>query len=993
MNLNPETLTCIQLLSSFDTVHSVRIRSKITNNIELLDTECVSFYVTEKKPLSALDTKEIVPTSVTIEGKIYPTDVVQVGYAQTHPFPNGWVHIPSDAQKKGPNHILRNGLILAGCDPCYQEWFCGLIDSMWPAGEHNAIQRPLRGGLQITGNTRLSGYGTLGGIVYDTTDHTTVGITNAHVVQLLSGTNVLNVGYLDSTPLNSGNCNDINRMDAVMYTGWSKADMSGKNRWSTWRQGHIFRPNDTYYPYQSFFETLCNKVINRNPLPSTRDSIWQSIEVYGLEHYPLYGNVHVDPQNLTTRLRENPDAGYVKRYMPIISWPNEFLSYSQSVNFIDAAIITCNTISNIEALSGLRPETPIALLSAGYSHRQACFSHPRVCTFATTAEIDSLVTNNIPLFKSGAATSAIGWPNPLSASHRFSINRSLSASNGRFLSRQGTLASTWSQTEQREELYWPGRLPARGGDLNSNRVTPYTWGFTSDQALFATSVDATVTVGGYGLGGNKQAIFTNIIEFTNPVCAGGPGDSGALLYGLFNANSPTLSAWKIVGLHFAGSPTDLSREWTGINDIGYACRIDRVSELLSLSAWNGQQVRYTNLNNVKKVEIANRQSDVSIIRNGRKYWQTGFRPGNGTKTLPPSGSWTNPLVQPRPLSGHYLLYGTGTGFAWGESNEVQQMFNRFTLLRGEQWRSVYGNKGTIVFGISGNKQLFVNGNNIYATGVPKSAVGQYIYDWRNLPGRWDSVVSNGVASFARAGSRLFACGVNQNGQLGLGTSVTSDVETFTPVPGNWSSVATDGNVSFALSGNALFAAGLNTQGQLGLGHTWSTRSFTRVPGSWRKVVTGGFGTSTWLLSSNGSIFSIRLQTRTLPSAFVLVQRGNFTDIICGERGQVFALSGKRVWAYGSNTYGELGIGNTLRTNTFTLIPGNWDKISCGEYHSVALSGGRLFGAGQRYYSQLGVYDYNSNIDQFYTTHTQLSGTHWVDVNCAGNITYALRKQF
>jgi len=63
------------------------------------------------------------------------------------------------------------------------------------------------------------------------------------------------------------------------------------------------------------------------------------------------------------------------------------------------------------------------------------------------------------------------------------------------------------------------------------------------------------------------------------------GNSGSMLWALFNSNNPTTSAWKIIGQVFA-----FSNETSPL--YGYACRMDNIQKILKISPWNGENIKY-----------------------------------------------------------------------------------------------------------------------------------------------------------------------------------------------------------------------------------------------------------------------------------------------------------------------------------------------------------------------------------------------------------------
>ena len=110
----------------------------------------ITFTVETKLPLGEIPEDQVLPSSVTIDGVDYVTDVVQVGKIQA-----------------------------LACDPttlnnCYG-W------QTTPPGNRGSI-RPLKGGISITSFNKQDAVGTLGFIAVDTVTQALVGVTNNHVV-------------------------------------------------------------------------------------------------------------------------------------------------------------------------------------------------------------------------------------------------------------------------------------------------------------------------------------------------------------------------------------------------------------------------------------------------------------------------------------------------------------------------------------------------------------------------------------------------------------------------------------------------------------------------------------------------------------------------------------------------------------------------------------------------------------------------------------------
>lgn len=141
-----------------DNINAVMLAYKTVNNITT-DQIAIVFSVNKKKPISELVSNEILPTSISINGAIYPTDVIEDNNEPR--FLTCYPNLTSDSE------ILR----LQG---------------------NPSLLVPLKGGQEIiqfptnwkknTDDTYNVSIGTMGLIVVDNEDNRVVGLTNSHVV-------------------------------------------------------------------------------------------------------------------------------------------------------------------------------------------------------------------------------------------------------------------------------------------------------------------------------------------------------------------------------------------------------------------------------------------------------------------------------------------------------------------------------------------------------------------------------------------------------------------------------------------------------------------------------------------------------------------------------------------------------------------------------------------------------------------------------------------
>jgi len=150
-----------KLLELFEkhNAHGIGLGKKTVDGQET-DEICVVFYVDEKKSISNLTEKEIVPKNITLEKKQYGTDVLE----------------------------LKKPELLGCCDTRYTP---GITN-------RNRI-RPIKGGISI-GNIYDSKWftGTLGLICIDQIDNSIVGLTNVHVTNANQLNNLNNSKYYNT---------------------------------------------------------------------------------------------------------------------------------------------------------------------------------------------------------------------------------------------------------------------------------------------------------------------------------------------------------------------------------------------------------------------------------------------------------------------------------------------------------------------------------------------------------------------------------------------------------------------------------------------------------------------------------------------------------------------------------------------------------------------------------------------------------------------------
>ncbi len=229
-----------------------------------------------------------------------------------------------------------------------------------------------------------------------------------------------------------------------------------------------------------------------------------------------------------------------------------------------------------------------------------------------------------------------------------------------------------------------------------------------------------------------------------------------------------------------------------------------------------------------------------------------------------------------------------------------------------------------------------------------------------------------------SGGVLRTWGKNASGQLGLG-STTSSVSQPMPVSGIWKHVAMGQDFTLAIStADELWAWGNNTSGQLGTGGTASSSSPVRVStsnfpaGSVVRAVAAGQNFAVALVDAPGdagriyawgdnSLGQLGQGDTTARSTPALVnaatRRYSAITATRFETAVAIATDGS-LYAWGANTNGECAQNNpsTLSYTTPTRIgtQTGWTAVAGGLLHVLALRGNELYGWGANSSGQAGV---------------------------------------
>ena len=278
-------------------------------------------------------------------------------------------------------------------------------------------------------------------------------------------------------------------------------------------------------------------------------------------------------------------------------------------------------------------------------------------------------------------------------------------------------------------------------------------------------------------------------------------------------------------------------------------------------------------------------------------------------------------------------------------------------------------------------------------------------------------INNDVKEVVCGGSHTFilkndgsvwCCGLNNWGQLGLGTSDYNAHSTFTQVTNDVKQIACGNQHTFILKNDgSVWSCGNNYTGALGLNDTTDRTTFTQVTtninNDVKQIACGS--SHTFIIKNDGSVWSCGRNNNGRLGLGDTTQRNTFTkvttninndvkQIACGSSHTFILKNDGSIWACGYNSSGQLGLGDTTDRNTFTKVITNINndvkQIDCsGECTFILKNDGSVWSTGYNYNGNLGLNDKTNR-----TTFTQVTTNINNDVkqiDCGGNHTFILKN--
>lgn len=221
---------------------------------------------------------------------------------------------------------------------------------------------------------------------------------------------------------------------------------------------------------------------------------------------------------------------------------------------------------------------------------------------------------------------------------------------------------------------------------------------------------------------------------------------------------------------------------------------------------------------------------------------------------------------------------------------------------------------------------------------------------------------------------LWSWGRNNFGQLGQGLTTTTNISSPVQIGSltGWSSIAAGRYHSLATrTSGTLWAWGKNNNGQLGIGSTTNRSSPVQVgsgtTGDWIFVSAGedisaglrqrgitGRNLWTWGANFNGGLgrgFSV---TYITPGIVGTVADNIWETVDCGDDHMVALKMTKTLWVWGSNRYGQLGLGDEVERSRPTQVGSDvdWAAVKAGGMHTTGVkTDGSIFTWGRNNFGQ------------------------------------------
>ena len=224
-----------------------------------------------------------------------------------------------------------------------------------------------------------------------------------------------------------------------------------------------------------------------------------------------------------------------------------------------------------------------------------------------------------------------------------------------------------------------------------------------------------------------------------------------------------------------------------------------------------------------------------------------------------------------------------------------------------------------------------------------------------VPGftNWTGVSAN-IAGFVLAtnsSNQLYSWGINADGQLGLGDTVTRREPVRVGALSNWKQVGAGGFQGVAIkTDGTLWAWGRNSYGQLGTNNTVHKSSPVQITASSDWAIVAGTYHQTFAIKTNGALYAWgRDQDGMMAQNTINVHRSSPTQVgaltnwatvlSCGGSDAMVAVkTDGTLWSWGSGSQGVQGSGSTIAKSSPVQVGAltNWKQAHIGSASAKAI---------------------------------------------------------
>lgn len=188
-------------------------------------------------------------------------------------------------------------------------------------------------------------------------------------------------------------------------------------------------------------------------------------------------------------------------------------------------------------------------------------------------------------------------------------------------------------------LFRSGRTTGPLGSPGSNYNCEFACGGSGCYSLKAVAIyNGSVGMGIGNITFNDVFLYQSALQNFVP-CRG--GDSGSAVFALLSSTYQSLSAWKFVGLNFAGT----TEEFIDNSAVGVFCRATYLKELLDIGPWDTKMPELCSKISTLTVYSTNYASTSAVTLSGRKFYVMGKYVPPATPSPTPTNTVT-PSITP-----------------------------------------------------------------------------------------------------------------------------------------------------------------------------------------------------------------------------------------------------------------------------------------------------------------------------------------------------------